>query len=611
MADTFTTSNPKALVVDWEVLINGGPVPTRWELESIKTRKEVGKIPSATVKFTEALGRGESDMSAGSGGTFPGKPGDSLEIKVGTVSTKKTLFKGEISDIGIGSASGGGSSFDVSGKDKADQMTVDRKNEHFLEMTDSQVMTKLISRNGCAAAVDGTDEVHPDLPQYDSTDWDFLLSRADFCGFVVVPDDGKVEVTVPGTDSIATYSYGIDIADIKLDIKTKDQVKEFKATAWDPDTQETIVAISSEPSVNNMGMFSGPMLAEANGNKTHQMYHMGKITQSQLQSWVDGNILRTRLGRIQGSMTVDGNFDLKPNKLVTLQGIGEEVDGDAYINAVEHSVSQNNWDTTLQLGMPTQGFTQSNHGDSIATPTAGGQLPGVGNGNLQLGKVVQIHTDPEQGFRVKVDMPVIGDRNEHVWARINQFQASNQTGYYSMPEEGDEVLLSFINGDPRYPVIMGSVYSKKIPMPVDPDGGGDWDGKQSDNNIKGFFSREGLRMRFQETDKIIMIDTPAGNVITMTEKDQKIIIEDENKNKIEMHPGGIDIYTPKDLKVNADMNIKVEAKQNIEFKAGMNFKVQGMTVATKADTSNKMEGMTSEVKGSATTTVKGGMVMIN
>ena len=43
--------------------------------------------------------------------------------------------------------------------------------------------------------------------------------------------------------------------------------------------------------------------------------------------------------------------------------------------------------------------------------------------------------------------------------------------------------------------------------------------KTKDNNVKGFFSREGLMMRFQETDLIIRIETPAGNVVEIIEKD--------------------------------------------------------------------------------------------
>lgn len=625
-ADTFTTSNPKSLVVQWEITIGGAPVPTEWELVSINTKKEVGKIATSTVKFTETMPWDAGAAVAGIQDDSLLKPGEPMVIKVGTVTSKKVIFDGVVSEIGIGSLTMNGTSIDITGKDKSEGMTVDRQNKHFQEQTDSQIMSDIITKHGLKVGeIESTSYVHEDLPQFDSTDWDFLLARADFYGFVVKVVDGEVSIKKPEVSGPqAVYTYGVDISDMKLDVKSKDQVKEFKAFAWNHDEQKIDDAVSSEPSVNDMGRYSGLDLAKTNGNRTHRLYHSGNIAKSQLKDWVDGQLMRNRLARIKGTVTVDGNFDLEPDGLVTLQGISSEVDGDGYISAIEHNIGQGDWNTTIHLGLETDSSTQSNTGDSVHTPTASGQVPGVGNGNLQIAKVVKIHSDPLKQFRIQLSVPLIGkpdedpnaqspegDTGEYVWARILQQQASNKTGFYNLPEEGDEVLITYVNGDPRNPVIMGSVYSKKMPMPVDPDDGGEFEGKQSENNIKGFYSREGLRMRFQEVDKIIMIDTPAGNVITMTEKDKKIIIEDENKNKIEMHPEGIDIYTPKDLKVLADKNISVEAGIDISFKAGMNFSVEATNVSTKADLSNKMEGTTSEVKGSATTTIKGGMVMIN
>ena len=44
--------------------------------------------------------------------------------------------------------------------------------------------------------------------------------------------------------------------------------------------------------------------------------------------------------------------------------------------------------------------------------------------------------------------------------------ASNGAGAASYPEIGDEVVVAFMNGDPRFPVIIGRLYSKKNPPSV-------------------------------------------------------------------------------------------------------------------------------------------------
>ena len=79
-----------------------------------------------------------------------------------------------------------------------------------------------------------------------------------------------------------------------------------------------------------------------------------------------------------------------------------------------------------------------------------------------------------------------------------------------------------------------------------------------------------------------------------------------------MDSKGINFYTPKDFVVKADGNIKMESTQKTQLKASMDFSIESsMNVSSKASIANTMKGATCEVNGSAMTTIKGGMVMIN
>lgn len=619
MADTFTTSNPKAKVVQYEVLINGSKLPTNYTIESIKTKREIGSIPTANITIKEAKGRPEQDFSAGIS-AFPGKAGDSLEVKVGTVSTKKTVFKGSVDEVGI-SVSKSGATFDVTGKDEAESMTRKKRNEYSVPesgiVTDQDMMNTIGGRNGAASVSVKSDMSieHEHLPQIDSSDWDFLMHRAEYYGHMVTCMDGTVEIEEPRLDSQATYTFGIDIADINLTVSTKGQVDGVEAEAWDPDTQELVKASGSEPgfaihSSKVRGEVIGPASWSGDENIL-KLKHMGPLPESDLKKWADGTLKRIRLGAVTGTITVDGNYDLRPNRAITLAGVSSELDGLAFVKGVEHSIVPHNWDTTLSIGYETESFAQNNSGGSVSPPAATGQLP-ASNSGKQIATVSKIYEDPNKGFRVQVDIKNMGEPDEPIWARIAAPQGSKGTGFYNMPEEGDEVTVSFLNGDPRFPIIDGSIYSKANPMPVDPDAGGDWDGKTKDNNVKGFFSREGLMMRFQETDLIIRIETPAGNVVEMNEKEKHILIEDQNKNKMLMNEKGIEVYTPFDYKLKADGLIKMEAGTTIAVKSGTSSKYEaGTTFDTKAGTANTMKGVKCEVNGSATVIIKGGIVQIN
>ncbi len=81
----------------------------------------------------------------------------------------------------------------------------------------------------------------------------------------------------------------------------------------------------------------------------------------------------------------------------------------------------------------------------------------------------EVHTD-ELG-RVKVqfhwDRQGQTDENSSGWLRVAQSSAGNQWGMISIPRIGEEVIVSFIEGDPDRPIITGRVYNGDRRPPYD------------------------------------------------------------------------------------------------------------------------------------------------
>src|SRR5256885_754888 len=67
--------------------------------------------------------------------------------------------------------------------------------------------------------------------------------------------------------------------------------------------------------------------------------------------------------------------------------------------------------------------------------------------------------DPKKEGRVKVKFPWFDDQMETEWCRVQQFYAGNGYGAFFVPEVGDEVVVAFIHGDMRLPVILGGLYN--------------------------------------------------------------------------------------------------------------------------------------------------------
>jgi phage baseplate assembly protein V len=81
--------------------------------------------------------------------------------------------------------------------------------------------------------------------------------------------------------------------------------------------------------------------------------------------------------------------------------------------------------------------------------------------------IVSNRKDDEGLGRVKVKIPVYGN-TETDWARVAvpfAGAAGEGHGFYWVPEQGDEVLVAFLHGDPKAPIIIGSLYSKKQKPP--------------------------------------------------------------------------------------------------------------------------------------------------
>jgi len=70
--------------------------------------------------------------------------------------------------------------------------------------------------------------------QYYCSDWDFLLSRAEANGYLVVVEDGKVTVKAPDVSSAAELkvTYGEDLYEFQGDLDAMTQLAAVKGTSW-------------------------------------------------------------------------------------------------------------------------------------------------------------------------------------------------------------------------------------------------------------------------------------------------------------------------------------------------------------------------------------------
>ncbi len=576
-------------VVTFDINTDGNPVDPGCQVLWISVSKDVNRIPTAKVEIID----GDSALE-----TFPISesdtflPGKEIQIKIGYDSKNTQVFKGIITKQSIRVRSNGDAVLQVEARDAAVKMTIGRHSNYYEKQKDSQVMETLIGNYaGLSSEVESTQLQHKELVQHHVSDWDFLLSRADVNGLLVIVDDGKVQVKKPDASvkGKLTLSFGGTINEFEAELESRYQWAAVKANSWDYAAQQLFEAQSTSSSFAEPGNITGKKLSDTIGLKEFEMHHGGHRTTEELDAWTKAAMLKSRLSKICGTGKIVEGFDIRPGETVELAGLGDRFNGTAYVTGVRHEITEGSWYTYVQFGLSPDWYAKRE--DIIDFPAAG-LVPAIYD--LQVGKVVKLEEDPDGDDRIQVKLPIIDANASGTWCRYARLDAGNERGTFWLPEIDDEVVVGFINGDPRDAIVLGALHSSNKPAPI----------KAKDtNHQKGIFTREKMRLLFDDETKTITIDTPAKNSIVIDEKTKSITITDQNKNKITMDDKGITIDSPKDINIKAGANINIEAKANLNIKA--------TAIKEEAKAALEMKGATAKMEASGIAEVKGSLVKIN
>src|SRR5215213_2842843 len=599
----MTTPSPLSsdiTLATFSIKVEGAAIPSEWQVHSIDTWLCVNKVPKARlVLFDGSAAEGNFKISDEK--TF--LPGKNVEIAAGYEGKNATIFKGVIVKQGLEINRTQGSKLIVELTDKALRMTLERKNAIFAKMKDSEVIEKLISANGLSKDVAATSVVYEDIVQYYVTDWDMMLTRAELNSYVVIVAGGKVTVKKPDTaqSPVLRVAYGESVLDLHAEMDSASQYDSsaIKSYSWDAATQKVLEAGPAAVTVKEQGNVSSAELAKVFGVKKLDQQTGGAVEMKSLKDWSSAELLKSKLSKIRGDVTFQGSSLAVTGKTIELGGLGERFDGTAFISGVHHRINEGVWLTTVSFGLSSQWFAAT--APMLAAPGASGQLPPIKG--LQTGIVKQVAQDPAKEFRVLVNLPLLQDSSKSIWARLGTFYASKDCGAVFYPEVNDEVIVGFMNEDPRYPVILGSVYSKSLAPPYPPD---------DKNTKKAVRTKAKLEILFDEKDKVIEIKKPGTHVIRMSDKDGSISIEDSNKNKVTLSKSGINLESASNVKINAKSNITIQAGGNLLLSATGTTSVEGLEIAHKAKTKFSANGsVAAEVTASGMLTIRGAIVKIN
>jgi len=533
---------------------------------------------------------------------------DSKDIVQAGFGTKTNrIFKGIILEQTISASHEKGPKLVIDCYHEAIKMTVGEKSKVYTQKTDSAIMSSIIGRySGLSSDVTTTAIVFPEMVQYQRTDWDFIRYRAEANGCLVTTRDTKVSVIKPDENltSVLTLTYGENIINIDATLNAVNQLASTTTEAWEYTTQSML----SQKETNNHagpGNLSSKTLSEIIGLETYASATSASLQSGELTNLSQSEITKSVYSKIMGSIKAFGNASLLPGSYITLKGLGDRFNGDHFVSGVSHSIQAGNWWTIIAIGLDPKWMIPDDKiiGNGI-------DVKSNGIGGLYNGTVVKIDSDPANQFRVQVTIPMLDTSNTEnnvLWARLSNFYATSGAGAFFFPEIGDEVIVGFVDDTTRFPVILGSLYSIPNNQPatgLEPD---------DNNSLKAIVSKSGIKLAFDDTQKVLSIETPNHNTIVLSDQDKTMTLKDQNDNSIVMSESGIAIKSAKDITFEADQNIMMKGTQGVTTQSSVGDVItKGMNIKQTADTQYSAEGgAAAQVTGGAELVLKGAMVLIN
>ncbi|MBM0744561.1 VgrG-related protein [Phormidium sp. CLA17] len=446
------------------------------------------------------------------------------------------VISGEVTAIETHFTDGSQAPIIIRGYDRSHRLHRGRYNRSFQNMTDTDLVRKIIGEIGIqAGTINDSGAPHDYVFQENQTNMEFLRERAARNGFELFVQDGKLHFRAPKQDQSLTMTWLDDLSSFRVRVTSAEQVNNVEVRGWNYKQKQAIVGTHSTNGVLTK-------TDHGEGQRTSSKFQppapklivvdqlVDNINEAQKMAKALFNELCDEF--VHADAQAPGDPDIRPGRVVTLSGaqMGKYA-GKYYITETHHVFNARTYTTSFSV----RGLRG---GDLLSLLSPATRLqPGQ---TLLIGKVTN-NNDPDGLGRVRVKFPTLTEDHESQWARVVAIGAGKNRGFDCLPEIDDEVLVGFEHGDIHRPFVIGGLWNGQDSPPESVSSSV----MGSKVRLRTIKTRTGHQIQFVEepnggSQAGITIKTVGGHLVQMNDTDRSITLSSTGNLKIQAG-GNIDI----------------------------------------------------------------------
>ncbi|WP_158586334.1 phage baseplate assembly protein V [Serratia inhibens] len=499
----------------------------------LRVQQQINEIPSAQLELQIPTDSNDADETQTLNAVGSFTTGASVVIELDNA----TLFSGYLTQKKM-SLRGKLWSVRLEARHALQTLTFFPRSRVFRQQDDGAILNTLFRQAEVTMARTAAKQLsrqHEQLVQFRVSDWHFMRSRLLSTNCWMLPDAASNNVRVvplakperqPHRLDRHSDRAGYSLYDIDLTFDNRFTPDSLSLQGWDIATQQLSPAFKSGTSqFDPWKTTSGIGPATPSWRRQAYLQAFSCLPETSLDTLARSWMNHLQLTGVQGRIELDGTRDFKLGESIELNKFGAGLDGTAILTGVNQRFdTAQGWRSELLIGMP----------GALLEP-----VPPVQS--LHIATVAEFTADPQQLDRIPIYLPALNLPGESIFARLGKPWASHGSGFCFYPEPGDEVVVGFIENDPRYPIILDAMHNPKNNAPFPPD---------KKNN------RKGLVMNSADAKASLLIDSE-NNTLTLSEGKSSITLTGKGAESLQLRADAIIQQAEKGLSLHGKTQVEI------------------------------------------------------